>query len=106
MADELSDLPNDTDKAVGYSELFELWQVAERNTRSGEWSLKKDSGFSEWDNDVRSYLTAEEVEMFNKPLRPFMAKYRRGGPGTPIARFVHLTKILWARKGIDKLKDY
>jgi hypothetical protein len=49
---------------------------------------------------------SDEVQRFNKPLRPHLDHIPEYASGAPHSRAFHLTKILWARQGIEKhMKD-
>jgi hypothetical protein len=98
--------PNDPSQAEGYPDLYALWLEIRDRLDKGEWRSKADREFVEWDGKVLALLRSDEVQRFNKPLRPHLADTPECASGAPDSRAFHLTKILWARQGIEKyMKD-
>lgn len=99
---DLSLTPHDSVEAKGYRALYKLLKAAYEKVERGTWKTKSDEGFAAWDLAVLKLLRDEEGRRFEKPLRPEMAEVRGFRSGDPSSRLFHLTKILWARQGIEK----
>ena len=94
---DLSVPPEDQVEAEGYAELYENLQhlfgaLAGRGFPESEFAL--------WDARVKSLLRPDEIARYEKPLRPIIPV---SADTIQYARNFHLTKILWARKGLEKL---
>lgn len=93
----ISTPPVDEYEADGYLELYALWkQLSDRLDVGRDLSAEE---FSVWENSVKGLLRAREFERFHKPLRPHIPTTKET---IQFARKYHLTKILWARQGIEK----
>lgn len=94
---DLSIPPEDLREADGYEDLYDhlarlFTALAKRGFPAQE--------FAAWDAEVRELLRPDELLRYEKPLRPHIPL----SAGTiQYARNFHLTKILWARKGLEKL---
>lgn len=95
-------MSNTNDESSNAKRLAELHQELYEKTDNGEWTLREHAGFIEWDSAVIGLLQSDELERYNKPLRPHLEKIPECVSGAPYARLFHLTKILWARKGLEK----
>tara|TARA_B100000678_G_scaffold15552_1_gene12294 strand:- start:1295 stop:1636 length:342 start_codon:yes stop_codon:yes gene_type:complete len=95
---DLSVPPVDLDKAENYTELYGHWKRLSDLQQEGRDLSQSD--FAEWEGEVRAMLTPSETQRFEKPLRPHIPI---SDDTVQFARIFHLTKILWARKGIEKL---
>lgn len=93
---DLSVPPADPVEALNYPELFALWKANhDRSERGEDWSAPQ---FQEWDTKVKNLLRPKELERFVRP--------RRNDWGdTQGARLFHLTKVLWARQGVENYMD-
>lgn len=94
---DLSVPPEDPREAEGYAELYKHLQrlfgaLAGRGFPDAE--------FAVWDTQVRLLLRPDEIARYEKPLRPHIPL---SSDTIQYARNFHLTKILWARKGLEKL---
>lgn len=93
---DLSIPPKNAADAQGYLELYQLWQEISERLKGGQFD---DAEFAAWDAKVKALLRPNELARFEKPLRPHIPI----SPDTVYyARNFHLTKILWARQGIEK----
>jgi len=99
---DLSITPRDPAGADGYQELYKLWCELGDKSGRGEWKGKDDAGFAAWNAAVLKLLRKDERQRFDKPLRPELAEVRGCRSGDPSSRVFHLTKILWARQGIER----
>lgn len=99
---DLSMTPNDTSQAEGYPDLYALWSEMSDRLNRGQWRSKADPEFVAWDRKVLALLRPDEVQRFDKPLRPHLDHIPDCASGAPHSRVFHLTKILWARQGIEK----
>ena len=102
MGFELSNVPEDPVQREGYQELYEFWCKIHESLEHGKWRSSDDSEFKHWDQSVLDLLTGTETMRFDKPLRPHLAQLSDCASGSPHARMFHLTKILWARHGIEE----
>lgn len=91
----LSDHPADADEAKSYGEIYTLWTELDSARGTGRMSPER---FTTWDSAVKSLLRTAEIERFEKPLRPGL---ENSEGNIQHARYFHLTKILWARQGIE-----
>lgn len=101
---DLAMTPVDPFQAENYDQLYKLFQFAQGQIEQGHWT-RIDDEFSKWDRDVLAILREEEVVRFNKPLRPHLSEIPECACGAPTSRMYHLSKILWARQGIEKYMD-
>ncbi len=95
-------IPADSDNAENYGELYQLWKEIHNRSVEGEWRNPNDAEFKKWDEKVLAILSPEERERYDKPLRPHLAHIPECASGAPTSRSFHLTKILWARQGLEK----
>jgi hypothetical protein len=91
-------LPADPVQAEDYLLLYALWQQLSERLDAG--NLLSPGEFSDWEGQVRPCLRAAELSRFEKPLRPTVPI---SDDTIQYARAFHLTKILWARQGAEKL---
>lgn len=89
--------PEDAGEAEGYAELYDLLV---RIDASFHGERMTPAEFADWDAKAKSLLRSNEIERFTKPLRPHIPL---SSDTIRHARNFHLTKILWARKGLEKL---
>ncbi|NYD91636.1 hypothetical protein HD841_003452 [Sphingomonas melonis] len=94
---DLSVPPEDPVEAEGYVELYRHLQ--QLFAALGGRRLSEED-FAKWDADVKKLLRASELPRYEKPLRPHIPL---SSDTIQYARNFHLTKILWARKGLEKL---
>lgn len=94
---DFSEPPVDAREAEGYSELVALLSRLNEALKSGRMPAPD---FDEWDKTVKALLRPSEVARLEKPLRPHIPL---DADTIQYARHFHLTKVLWARKGIEKL---
>ncbi len=94
---DLSTPPEDAVEALGYQDLYD--HLARLFAALAERGLAEDE-FAEWDAEVKGLLRPDELSRYEKPLRPHIPL---SSDTIQYARNFHLTKILWARKGIEKL---
>lgn len=93
---DLSLPPEDAHEAHNYLELYERLKALYTALGNGKF---KPAEFQAWDIEVKALLRADELSRYEKPLRPHIPL----DEGTiQYARNFHLTKILWARKGLEK----
>jgi len=93
---DLSITPRNPTDAEHYPELYSLWQKISGRLESGRLD---DAEFRAWDAKVEALLRPDELARFHKPLRPHIPI----APDTiQYARNFHLTKILWARQGVER----
>lgn len=97
LPEHISTLPEDPVAAEGYVELHQLWTELRERLDGGD--RLSDQEFRAWDQKVSSLLGPSEVARLQKPLRPHLTDERY----TQDARVFHLTKILRARQGWEKL---
>lgn len=95
----LAEPPADPAAAKNYRELYELLQVL-HNSIAGTNTKMSNDEFIAWDEKAHSLLAPAEIARLEKPLRPHIPNET---DTIQYARHFHLTKILWARKGIEKL---
>lgn len=92
----LADPPLDPVEAEKYPELFALWSELQDALKAGRMDVDR---FAAWDDAVRAILRPHEIARLEKPLRPGL----ENDAGTiQYARGFHLTKILWARQGLEQ----
>ena len=97
---DLATPPEGADDAAHYPELHAAL-VRLNQSISGERMPK--AAFEQLDAEIQSLLRPEEVDRYLKPLRPHI---ETDDHTVQYARHFHLTKILWARKGLEKfMKD-
>lgn len=89
--------PADAVEAEGYAELYQQLEKIHAAI-SGQRMSAPD--FAAWDERTKSLLRPQEVARLEKPLRPHIPNE---DDTVQYARNLHLTKILWARKGLEKL---
>lgn len=91
--------PEDSAEAHAYAELYQHLQRLHQATAGRGLS---DPEFAGLDAAVKALLRPDEIARYEKPLRPHLPL----SPDTiQYARNFHLTKILWARKGLERLMD-
>lgn len=88
--------PTDPAEAMNYPALHKLY--LEMTSANSGVRMSPDR-FEAWDKEVHELLRPAEITRLEKDLRPSMPL----SPETiQYARLFHLTKILWARKGIEQ----
>ncbi len=97
---DISTPPDDPVRARNFVEIHSLWKVLRDRLDLGR-NMSR-AGFAEWDAKVIPLLEPHERERLKKPLRPHIPL---DSDTEQHARVFHLTKILWARQGLEKLMD-
>lgn len=93
---DLALTPIDPLEAENYPELFAHWRELHDTLEAG----REPENFVEWDRQVKQLLRPSEIARFEKPLRPHIPL---DNDTIAHARHFHLTKILWARQGVERL---
>jgi len=95
---DLEVAPTDPVEAENYLEIHALWKTLSGLQNQGR--DLSDEEFSTWESSVLKLLRPAEIARFRKPLRPHIPI---SDDTIQFARHFHLVKILWARKGVEKL---